>query len=122
MSLPTLEQFLAENFKGRSSHIVEPRFRVLYVRKGRRYCSPLDRPLEDHLCLASVEIEEEYRGQGIFTRFVNWVRVGYPDLPLIAENVLMPRFRAWFTRRGWTNLDPDNPSPSYLLLPRGDDV
>jgi hypothetical protein len=72
----------------------------LYVRRGVHL---LDK-MRDTLDLANMEIEEAYRGLGTFTQFIDSLEeIQLPNVEVIfVENVLQPRFQAFWARRGYT--------------------
>ena len=72
--------------------------------------------------IATITIEKSLRGKGQFTEFLDWLipfAKTYKFERIKAENVLDPRFRAFFLRRGFkqrcNQSAPDEISPSYYL-------
>lgn len=88
------------------AYIQEPGFEALYVRyctrnvNGVRYSNTFD--------IANVAVEEDIRGTGVFTRFVEKLRREYPSMNLYVENALHPRFQRGLLKMGFIpvqNLD-----------------
>ena len=71
-----------------------PKMQV-YVRKSNRLYPNMTRTLD----IASIEVEGEHRGQGIFTAFLS--EAEQMGVPIYIENVLQPDFRKFFENRGY---------------------
>lgn len=101
-------------FRPFNQHIEEPCFETLYLRLWRRYIHRIYyQPVLD---IASVSVEEEFRGQGIFTDLLTRIRKRHPALHIFVENVLTPRFGIFFQRSGFFVMEPrTDPACSYFL-------
>jgi GNAT superfamily N-acetyltransferase len=85
--METLDQFIQRAKKKRfptNAYVDEPGWDHLYVRYGPRI--ELGRRLEPTLDMANIQVLEDRRGQGIFTRLVTRLRHEHPDLHLFVEN------------------------------------
>ncbi len=93
MDKPTLDEFItAARGNGRNRNWVsEPKFESLYVRYGGRYIQGY--PYGDVLDIANVTVEEEHRGQGVFSALIARLRKDYPDMSLYVENAMDIRFQ-----------------------------
>jgi hypothetical protein len=113
MMTQTLDQFI-ERVRGHSGRgnewVSEPQFHCLYVRYGRRHIlgrSIGDSSFEDVLDIATVEVEEELRGTGVFTRLVARLRKTYPGMSLFVENAA-PAFCPLLLRLGFVPVPYDS--------------
>lgn len=82
----------------------------VYVRYALRYLSLVtsdSRVLTRTLDVASIEVTEEYRSQGCFTRWLKQVELFCDRTQMITyvENVLEERFRQFFVKRGYVLAD-----------------
>lgn len=109
----TLKEFIEVGKQhGRANlHLKVPGFTTFYARYGRRMLS--NQGFFDVLDIATIEVEEELRGKGIFTKLIKQLREDYPDMPLYVENAT-PRLQRHLKKLGFT---PHEFSPgSYYLL------
>ena len=106
MKLPTLEDFLKEDFFVDHSYIDEPGFSSLYLRKSSRYivCQGEMKWYEAVLQIANCNVNEGREGQGIFTNFVKRVEQLWHG-PVYVEQVLSERFAAGLVRMGFQPVD-----------------
>lgn len=85
----------------------------VYVRRGYHLIGGSE--LECCLDLATIEVAEECRGQGVFTRFLEEVEA-MSLAPIYVENVLDERFATFWLRRGYTSVGHD-PDRCYVRYP-----
>lgn len=85
----------------------------VYVRKGYHWTGS---KLEWCLDLASIEVNKECRGLGVFTAFLETVEANSP-LPIYVENVLEPRFAEFFDRKGYLSVSQSE-DRCYAKQPR----
>lgn len=105
-SMPQIERQIASR-----QHVSEPGFNVLYVRITQRYFDGARAwPVLD---IATVEVCEDQRGQGIFTRLLSRVRRTYPQLHLYVENA-EPRLARRLLQLGFRQYGTDE-QRSYFL-------
>jgi hypothetical protein len=95
MNLPTLDAFLAREGFPTNSFVQEPGFKLLYVRKNRRFLNGKVRKVID---IARVEAEAE--GAGTFTRLCE--RLLARGLPVYVECVETDRFEKGLLRLGFS--------------------
>jgi hypothetical protein len=111
MAKPTLDQFIRRvrhTCRG-NEWVTEPQFHCLYVRYGLRYVLGIskDHGFDDVLDLATLEVEKEHRGTGVFTRLVARLREMYPGLHLYVENAAQA-FRPLLLRLGFVAVQNDS--------------
>lgn len=86
----------------------------VYMRRGTHY---IDEKFVQCIDVASVEVEEDVRGEGRFTHFLEdleaFLDKERPDLLIYVENVLEARFQDFFKRR--LNYEQCNP-PNICFL------
>lgn len=85
----------------------------LYIRNSRRFFRGAMVKAAD---VASIEVPEELRGQGLGAAFFDfWEQQAFDrGLHVYVESILNLRFRAWLLRRGYT---PCSSDPSSVFLP-----
>lgn len=112
----TLEEFIADAMPqidrriSSRAHVREPGFDVLYVRVTQRYVEELITPVLD---IATVQVCEEQRGQGIFTRLLARIRRTHPWLHFYVENA-EPRLAQYLLRLGFRQYGAEQ-QRSYFL-------
>lgn len=80
-------------------YVKEPGWDTLYVRLTKRYVDGTTyKPVLD---LSSLEVEEDLRGTGLFTKLVEEVRKTWPDLHIYVESVINDRFGRYLEKRGF---------------------
>lgn len=110
MKLPTLDEFLADDFWLDHTYVDEPGFSSLYMRKssyyidGKRYSKVLQ--------VANCNVEKS--GQGTFTRFIEKLEKKWGG-PILVEQVLSARFSAGLLRMGFL---PVNSGHNWDEIPR----
>ena len=76
-------------------------------------------PGEPALCLAHVQVAEDARSQGYFTRLVDRFLAGSDGLQarvLYVENIASPRFEGWLLRVGFQRCaHSDGPFSAYYI-------
>jgi N-acetylglutamate synthase-like GNAT family acetyltransferase len=112
----TLQEFL-DRPRVRNAWLREPDMKV-YVRRGcyRWWEGELH---TDTIDIASISVDEEKRGTGVFTEFLG--RVEELGKTIFIENVLDTRFQDFFRERGYTvarGCDPDIPVCSFVWAPQ----
>lgn len=90
----TLQEFL-EADRLRNAWLREPRLSV-YVRRGIHM---IEHEGYRTLDIASIEVDDGFRGQGIFTDFLG--RAEAVGVPVFIENVMDLRFQEFFRNRGY---------------------
>lgn len=102
MKPPNLQAFLADE-RIRNIWIVEKHISV-YVRRGVHY---INEELKKCFDIANIEVDEDYQGKGIFTKFLGRVEQAAKERNLVVyiENILEPRLVGFFERRGYAR-DP----------------
>jgi GNAT superfamily N-acetyltransferase len=76
----------------------------VYVRHAKRM---VDGKLVEMFDIASIEVVDGHRGQGIFTSFLNAAEeLILPDKIIFIENVLDPRFQEFFRKQGYIDWGP----------------
>lgn len=117
MKLQTLDEFiilhrnLDKIYYRRNEWVDEAKFESLYVRYGARYIrlenSP-DDPIhyEGVLDIANVTVEEQHRGQGVFTNLITRLQKDYPGMHIFIE-IASPRFQTLLRRLEFSELDDD---------------
>lgn len=68
------------------------------------------------LDVASIDIIESRQGRGIFTDLIAKLHAINPYQATFVENVLEPRFQAWFPKHGWAVTVDGCVVPSYFML------
>lgn len=93
--------FLASPYRNKWLYSPDQFFKI-YVRKGNRiYKNSVLKTLD----IASVELDENFRGLGCFTKYLQFVEAEI-KLSVYVENVLNQRLREFFLKReGWEELD-----------------
>lgn len=84
----------------------------VYVRKSRRLLTP--DLISVCLDIASVEVEEEKQGKGIFSSFLEKAHEMNPWDATYIECVVNQKLRAFLEREGWTQGKTD--TQSFFLL------
>lgn len=111
---PPLREFVDKRCQAGTRHaalVAEPGWTCMHVRGGAwRVGQEVYRP---SLVFASLELDVDLRGQGVFTRLVNELRADYPRLTLGVEDT-HDRFGAYLLRNGWVRVDFGH---TYLLPP-----
>lgn len=103
-SLPSLDEFLDPNHRSRNSHLQEPEWRTLYVRKGKRFINSVwSDPVIDLATLAARK-----PGRGAFARLIERLRTDYPTWGIYIENVLEEWFREKIRWTGFSEVDFEN--------------
>ena len=72
----------------------------------RRNCVCIEGEFRPMMQVASVVVEDEFRGQGLFTRFMAKLfemKLGAYE-GVYVENVLNDDFQDWFRDRGWNEI------------------
>lgn len=117
MKLQTLDEFIILHrdsdkiYHRRNEWVDEAKFESLYVRYGARYIrlenSP-DDPIiyEGVLDIANVTVEEQHRGQGVFTNLIARLQKNYPGMHIFVE-IAAPRFQTLLRRLEFSELDDD---------------
>jgi len=102
----TFNEFLAEARKpfrpNYRSWIVHPGFNGLYLRYGQRHIEKVT--YRGVLDIATVEVEPDQRGKGIFKGFIEFLRWYHPELHLYVENA-HPQLGEGLLRMGFTRVD-----------------
>ena len=89
----SIQEFLGSGQRNAWVHLEKMR---VYVRaRSTRY---INKKIVSTFDVATVEVEAPYRGQGVFTRFLEKIEADL-DLPIYVENVLDPRFQNFFRKR-----------------------
>lgn len=100
--LKLVQRFLFESRQG-SAYVRYGEFLDIYMRK---------RPL---VTLANLLIvEEEEKGKGIFTNFLDEVE---PFMTIHIENVINPKLHGYFLRRGYVSTSEYDEIVSYMRNP-----
>ena len=84
-----------------------PDFRIeIYIRRTKRH---IDGQIEETLDLASFEIEETFRGKGMFSEMLGLVEdyAFAEGLTIFVESVLNERLRGFLSRRGYKTSEVD---------------
>jgi len=104
----TLQQFLKQARGAppaswaRRAHIEVSGFDTLYVRYT---CRMFDNQVFDPvLDIASVTVAVDKRGQGLFSKFLDDLRVACPEAAIYVENVVNVRLAAMLRRRGFQDV------------------
>jgi len=84
----------------------------VYVRKGTRY---LNKHLSKTLDIASVEVEENKRNQGVWTEFLKEAHKINPYQATFIENVLNPVLEKSLVKNGWKVVDATLTPPSFWM-------
>ena len=107
--LTQLGEFIQEGMDRQYNHVrwISDDVMKVYVRKSRRY---INDKLIICLDLASIEVIENKRGQGIFTAFLGYAHALNPWDVTYIENVLAPRFARYFRNNNWCERDIFPPS------------
>lgn len=110
-----LEQFLqeAEERFVFTKWLADDKMKV-YVRKGRHILSPAVGKAQITLDVASVDVLEEFQGQGLFSEFLEKAHEMNPWEATYVENVLNPRLGAFLVRSGWM-VDTRTVPESYFM-------
>ena len=110
--VPQVEGFLKEAESHRLYRAwVETEAMRVYLRKSQR---PLEGVMRQCLDIATIEVEEGYRQQGLFTAFMLKAHALHSWEATYLEHA-NPIIERWCTRRGWTN-DPRTFPPSFYFL------
>lgn len=110
-----LSQFLA-NDSLRNAWLDEPDMKV-YVRRSVRYLTNTPVPCLD---VASIEVNEEHRGNGVFTAFLDRFEQEAKKLNrcVYVESILEPRLYQYLLTRGYKDVPGTcEMSPSVFKLP-----
>lgn len=109
ITVPTVYDVL--DGKLRNSHVMWGPVQ-LYIRKSKRF---LQGSMVEAADVATIEVPEELRGQGIGASFFDfWEQEARSrGLFVLVESILNPSFRSWLLRRGYIPCDYD-PSSVYL--------
>lgn len=104
---PTLDEFItrARMAKIRNSWVTEPGLDSLYVRYGSRYILT---QYDNVLDIANITVEENRRGQGVFTNLVTRLRKDYPDVHIYVESVLEIRLGRHLLKMGFLEVMHDS--------------
>lgn len=70
----------------------------IYVRQSKRFYNG---KLIDCFDIASIEIDEEYRGRGFFKLFLNKFIETYPNKNIFVESILNPKFLVYLKNYGF---------------------
>ena len=85
---------------------------AVYVRKSKRYVLEVCHPVLD---LASIEVNVEYRRQGIFKDVFFTCRKLSPYPYVYVENVLEPYLDHWLRTQDHVCIDESGPFPSFYF-------
>lgn len=109
----SLSEFIQMGLQqGRANlHLTEPGFSLFYARFNRRYIN--GKTYKKVLDIASIAVQENLRGTGVFTRLVKRLRTSYPWLTIYVENA-NPLFQQLLLRLDFTRQDI-NPDCFFLL-------
>jgi hypothetical protein len=114
MTTPTLDEFLARTEWPNNSHVSEPGFDTLYVRRSQRLIGDRLHPAVD---IANVTSSKP--GSGAFTALIARLKKSHPHLVIYVENVLNERLAAKLPRDLGFIKDPRNPLSYYLPAAEG---
>ena len=98
-----LKQFLS-NDSLRNAWLDEPNMKV-YVRRSIRYLADIPN-LSPCLDIASIEVDEDHRGNGVFTAFLDRFEQEAKKLNRVVfvESILEPRLYQYLLTRGYTDV------------------
>ena len=101
----TLDKFLAQQVNGlnKRAWIDYDDKMSVYLRYPGRHL--IGNEIVECFDIATVETLEEFRGQGVFTRFLDEVEFARPRIYI--ENVMEKRFQTFFENRGYECVHKD---------------
>lgn len=100
--LPTLKQFLSDLYAiPRNSYIAHDNFRHLYIRKGP-YRVDAKR---ENITIQIANIEVIIPGKNSFKKLCEDIKTRYPNIPIIAENVLEKWFQLKVLKMGFKEIN-----------------
>ncbi len=111
----TLQEFLEK--PRANSHIDHHGYSTLYLRKSPRHIHFVNKESKYYpsvIQIGSVEIYEELRGKGLFSKLLNDLQK--ENLPIYVENVLNDHLSQILERKGFESVDKDYITPCYLKI------
>jgi len=114
--LEKLQEFITE---GKDSGYVQPKWlddesMKVYVRKGRHLLKPGGK-IQVCLDIASVEVDEEKRGQGIFSDFLNKAHEMNPWDATFVECVHNQDLALFLMKSGWMMVEASIPQSFFMM-------
>lgn len=102
--VPNIEKFLGEDTL-KNKWLIGTKLQA-YVRKGIHSLNEYG--IRTTVDIANIEVKEEYRNQGTFTKWLQTIEhqarlFGYDFIYI--ENVMSPRFRRFFMNHGYTKIN-----------------
>lgn len=113
----TLDEFIKKGLERApvptNAYVKEKGFKFLYVRIGRRLLG--GQMVTPTLDLANLEASRP--GKGTFTKLVERLKAEHPELTLVVECVLNPRFVEKLERMGFKHKEQNPQESPTLWLP-----